>query len=77
MKFKLQTTGDFYPKDEERKKLEPLGFKFIPSDYERFYIEGEPEIEINSLEDLIEFSNKFGELIISDGYIEIYDNYRE
>ena len=39
-------------------------------------------IEINSLDELIQFSEKYGELIITGNYkglkeIEIYDDYRE
>lgn len=53
------------------------------------YIEREFEdkawfIEINSLEDLLEFENKFGPIIVSTSWtnyeymmIEIYDDYRE
>ena len=36
------------------------------------------EVEINTLEELLDLQKEVGEeLIISDGYIEIYDEYRE
>lgn len=35
------------------------------------------EIEINSLEDLINLSKKYGEIIINGNTLEIYDDYRE
>ena len=77
MKFKLSTSGHFYPAKDKRTELSKLGFTFKPSDYREYSIEGTPEIEINTLEELIEFSEKYGGLIIEKGYIEIYDTYRE
>lgn len=77
MKFTLSTSGHFYPQADRRKELEEIGFTFKPSDYKCFTIEGSPEIEINSLEELIQFANKFGEIIVGDGSIEIYNDYRE
>lgn len=36
------------------------------------------DVEINTLEELLDLLKEAGhELIISDGYIEIYDDYRE
>jgi hypothetical protein len=77
MKFTLSTSGYFYTRADRRKELEEIGFTFKPSDYKDFAIEGSPEIEINSLEELIQFANKFGEIIVGDGSIEIYNDYRE
>lgn len=78
MEFELSTAGYFYPNKEDRMKYEKLGFKFEPSDYLQFKkSNGNPKITLNSLDDLIKFSNEFGEIIVSDGHIEIYDNYRE
>jgi len=34
-------------------------------------------IQINSLEELIKLEEKEGNIIVGDGYIEIYDTYRE
>jgi len=81
MNFRLTTTGNFY--NEERKsKLETLGFKFTDESSFKggpFYKDDSlpTEIEINTLEELIEFSNQWGEIIIKENEIEIYDNYRE
>lgn len=78
MKFVVSTTGFFYPGEKDRLKLQEIGFEFEPSNFLDFRkTSKKPEIEINSLEDLIFFSNKFGDLIISNGCIEIYDDYRE
>ena len=77
MKFIVSTSGDFYQQADRRKELKEIGFTFKQSDYKDFTIEGSPEIEINSLEELIQFANKFGEIIVGDGSIEIYNDYRE
>jgi hypothetical protein len=34
-------------------------------------------IEISSLEQLVSFISKYGEIVMDDGCIEIYDSYRE
>lgn len=79
MKFDLTTAGNFYT-PEKAKKLEELGFQFDEG-YNKHKCKhklfSDIEIEINSLEGLIAFSNKWGELIISDGNIMIYDDYCE
>jgi hypothetical protein len=78
MKFTLSTTGYFYPNEEDRLKLQEIGFEFEHSDYLKFKRSNKQlEIEINSLEELISFSNKFGAVIINDSSIEIYNDYRE
>lgn len=77
MKFRLSTTGNFYPQADRRKELEEIGFTFKPSDYKSFIIKGSPEIEINSLDGLIQFTDKFGKIIVDNGSIEIYNDYRE
>jgi hypothetical protein len=77
MEFKITTTGFFYPDEERRKKLEKIGFTFEPSKYLGFKIVGEPIVEIKDLDELIQFADEWGEIIVSDGLIEIYDDYRE
>ena len=81
MIFRLTTSGNFYPKDREseREKLEKLGFTFKKSDYREFIIEKNPgpEIEINSINELMAFVHTYGEIIVKENSIEIYDNYRE
>jgi hypothetical protein len=79
MKFKLKTSGYFY-KDEDKEKLLKLGFKFDPyifKEYRWTKKDNVPEIEINSLNELVKFMEEWGDLILSPNAIEIYDNYRE
>jgi hypothetical protein len=78
MKYTVSTSGNFYTK-EKAENLRELGFQFEPTDYNKydFTISGKGEVEINSLEDLNEFVNKYGEVIYSESYLEIYDDYRE
>jgi len=78
MKFTITTSGYFYPNKERRTELEQLGFTFKPSDdYKNFIILGKPTIEIKDLNELIQFADKWGEIIVGEGTIEIYDYYRE
>ena len=77
MKFKLSTSKYFYPNETERTELSKLGFTFRPSEYKEYVIGGTTEIEINNLEELLELSKKFGELIIKEDSVEIYNDYRE
>lgn len=86
MKFELSTTGSHYDSEQQKKKLEKLGFLFEEIHENPMYIDKRKtwylghkqlEIEINTLEELIEFSNKYGDLIVSENRIEIYDDYRE
>jgi wyosine [tRNA(Phe)-imidazoG37] synthetase (radical SAM superfamily) len=77
MKFTINTSRYFYPKKEERTELEKIGFTFKPSDYKEFTIVGEPTIKIKDLNELIQFADKWGEIIVGNGTIEIYNDYRE
>jgi len=79
MKFKLKTTGYFYPKETDRRRLGKLGFTFIKGGSYGYHIDWEsvPEIEINTINELMEFIDIHGDIIISGDGIEIYDNYRE
>jgi len=75
MKFILSTSGYSYSSKE---KLEKLGFIFKEVRGRWHKSDYEPEIEINTLEDLLEFQSEIGcELILDSGSIEIYDDYRE
>ncbi len=94
MKFKLDTSGSFY-NQEKMEPLKVLGFKFRKSrevygkEYwsglEEFYKDSsvQPEIELNSLEELIDLCEKFGEVVVRKDWsgngntLEIYDDYRE
>ena len=83
MKFKIRTSGHCYSL-EAAKNLQALGITFEQDGN----FAGEPlykkktqniEIEIGSLEELMSFAEKWGELIVSHNppEIEIYDDYRE
>lgn len=85
MKFKVSTSGSSYTEDEAN-RLKELGFTFEPRTYpiDKFgpqrthHMTGDDvEIDIASLEDLIAFSGKWGEIIVSGEFIEIYDSHRE
>lgn len=77
MIFTVTTSGSFYSDAEIRTDLEKIGFTFEQNKYKEFEIDGEPRIEIKDLSELIEFTDKWGEIIISDKHIEIYDSFRE
>jgi hypothetical protein len=86
MKFNLTTAGNFYSDPEQIRKLEALGFGFVLevedktslfSEGDKYLSSGETEIEINTLEELINFSKEWGKLVVSEGELEIYDDYRE
>ena len=72
MKFKLTTT------DPSDKALESLGFKKAEYKYGTYF--ENTEIEINTIEELLELSRKCGHSLIIDSYtpaIEIYNGYIE
>ena len=77
MKFKLDVTKRFYPQGYEMEELKELGFTFTPCSYNRFIVDGFPEININSQEEIMEFVSKYGKIVISEEGIEIYNDYRE
>lgn len=85
MKFTLKVSREVFNEEEQMKVLEPLGFEFsdgepsewIPGAIDFFKVGEAPTIEINTLEELMEFAGKWGQLVISSGTIEIYDTYRE
>ena len=79
MIFEVSTSGRFYNDNAHKKRLEKIGFKFVESDIVRPFrkVTETVTVEIINLDQLISFSKKFGELIVSNGSIEIYDNYRE
>jgi hypothetical protein len=77
MKFKIITTHFFYQNRNRRNQLEELGFEFYRSKDGYYLIQGVPSIEINTLEELIQFIKEYEcdrcEIIISDEYIKIRD----
>jgi hypothetical protein len=87
MKFTVTTTDYIYNIDEAE-KLMGLGFEFEgSSNASRLRITTkDPEIEINTIDELMEFVKKFGDIVVSEPLfpekdanpkIEIYDGYRE
>lgn len=80
MKFDLLTAGTFYTV-EDAKKLEELGFQFDNKGIDKRkckrIITDSVEINISSLEELLAFSDKWGQLTINSNDIIIYDDYCE
>ena len=80
MIYSLSTSGSFYSDGYSMKELEKLGFAFTPCESPKntFYIINDSaQIEINSLEELIAFVNKYGRIVLTNDSIEIYNSYRE
>jgi hypothetical protein len=86
MQFELTTSGTWYS-EEEKTKLETLGFKFSKNTLRRsFFKEYFKEysvvgIEIHTLEDLMKFVEKWERVIIhkymNETRLELYDQERE
>ena len=85
MKFKLTTSGSFY-NEEDAKKLAGLGLPLEKNNdgpcatrFEYWLKPSEPtvEIEIETLDALMEFVKEWGDIVLSEDTIEIYDDYRE
>lgn len=82
MKFKLETAGCLYKK-EDKEKLEKLGFIFDSGEnsWEGYRYRKKRgvvvEIEISSMEELVDFVREHGDIVFSGNTIEIYDDYRE
>ena len=84
MRLKLDTAS--YYVDEEKKKLyEELGFRYIP--YEPGKLGGtfetpmwtkdhkiETTIELSTLEELLKFIKRYGEIVMDEDEITIYDS---
>lgn len=79
MNFELITSGYFYSQ-KEKEALEKLGFRFKLDTSKKnisYCKEEDSQIELNSLEDLMNLVKDYGDVIVSIGRVEIYDNYRE
>jgi len=78
MKFNIKSAGYFYSK-KDAEELEKIGFKFGPLINLRRSKMQSPEegFEIKTLEDLIAFSKKYGQIIVDEDEIMIYDDYIE
>lgn len=86
MKFYIKTSGMYYYDKNKIDKLKRLGFEFDPKGYilnsssTICFDDDDPElptIEINSLDELMQLVHEYGDLIVSESEIEIYDDYRE
>lgn len=82
MRFKLITSGSHYTKTE-KSKLETLGFEFdetVTGSWggSSFTKRGKDiEIEIHTIEELLALVKNFGEIIVHEDLLQIYDNYIE
>jgi len=84
MKFRLKTANSIYRDDAQVEKLKALGFSFQKR-HGDFYIDDWPsdvlpEINIDTLEELIAFADEWGDLVFSIkplNEIIIYDGYLE
>lgn len=78
MKFKLYTSADYYNNISDQAVLRELGFDFKCDESGDYIITNRPEIEISSIEELIELSHKFNFGIIIKGQtLELYTHWRE
>ena len=84
MKFTVTTAGYFYNESEVKAKYEEIGFTFRSRKSEGYgsevMIDNDiTEVELNTLDDLLAFSDKFGPLVVSNDppNIIIYDDYME
>lgn len=79
MKFRLETARDYYSNDIHNvKRLTELGFTFDKSEeVGELIIKGSPMVCIETLEELIDFAKEWGEIIVSEGTIIIYDGFVE
>jgi hypothetical protein len=80
MRFKISTSGTFYT-TKAAEKLRAIGFEFEPTTgyLPPFQMTGgEVFREFETLEELMWFVAEWGgEVVLRDGEIEIYDDYRE
>ena len=79
VKYKLETAGYYYAQ-EDAEKLETLGFEFEPSKFRKELEQpyGQTvEIEISTMEELAEFVEQWGRIIVDRDTITIYDDYVE
>jgi hypothetical protein len=80
MRFTLKKST-FFNTEEDKVKYEELGFKFKlddPNSVVPWILDSPmPTIEIKSLEDLLIFIDKYGEIVLTGDSIIIYDGYLE
>lgn len=76
MKFTLSTTRYFYT-EEEAIELKDLGFEFVKTESKRLTLSEPSSVDINTLEELVAFVEKYGVIVFYPKEIEIYNGYRE
>lgn len=78
MRFNLSVTAFFYTKTE-KELLEPLGFRFEYNRKDKTYMVSDKDvyININNLADLLNLTAKYGQVVIDEENIEIYNDWRE
>lgn len=83
MIFKLSSTKCFY-EENELPKYEKLGFQFEKVLDDRSFFKGKFRIKyidviinIETIESLVEFTKTYGDCIVCENTIEIYNDYRE
>jgi len=77
MKFELYSAKTVFL-DEDKLQYETLGFQFERQDEKRWRCKNAPIIiELNSLDELIEFIRRWGAIIMDENEITIYDDFIE
>jgi hypothetical protein len=76
MVFKIKSVKQYF-NDKEKIKYEELGFKFSLQScrYDWIISNNDPLININSLEQLMYFIEKWGEIIIDNENIKIFNDF--
>jgi len=78
MKFKVKTLGYHYSQGDAIVLHGALGFEFsVCPDSDELKIEGEGSIELNTIDDVVDFISDYGEIIWCGDTITIYDGYNE
>jgi hypothetical protein len=73
MEMIVTTAGFFCPDAEKRKKIESLGFTvYFAQDVEEWYVEGEGRVQVDTIEQLVQFTKEFGSIVMHVNTIEIY-----
>jgi len=74
MRFKLRTVGDYY-NERDLERMVSLGFTMTPNG-DALVKSGDPEIDVDSIEELMELALEHGDVIVSadpEPSITIYD----
>ena len=84
MKYKLRQAQN-WTDTQTKNKLSKLGFSFIKEKNKSYVQNGEwyannevePTLEIKDLNELMKFVKKYGDIVLSEDKILIYNNYIE